>query len=89
MEKNKNLITIIVVLVVLIVLAGLVWWYIQQRGKITPSETLPNTENLNEYSQPTPPIPPTPSNLEQPVNNEQQSLETSSDQQATPTPDSE
>jgi len=33
MEKNKNLITIIVVLVVLIVLGFLAWWYLQQRGQ--------------------------------------------------------
>ncbi|GIW65746.1 MAG: hypothetical protein KatS3mg094_265 [Candidatus Parcubacteria bacterium] len=57
MEKNKNLITIIVVLVVLIVLGFLAWWYVQQRGMALPTDQ-PIAPNENG-DVPLPPLPPT------------------------------
>lgn len=74
MEKNKNIITIIVVLVVLIVLAGLVWWYIQQRGSAQLQQTpsiMPSNGDQN--------IPPTPSIENIPFNNPSENSEVPSD----------
>jgi flagellar basal body-associated protein FliL len=66
MEKNKNVLTIVVVLVVLIVVGVLAWWYTKQRGSVTAPTGPAPTENV-EPTPAVPEVPPVPTQPEVPA----------------------
>ena len=89
MEKNKNLITIIVVLVVLIVLGFLAWWYVQQRGAVLPTSepiTPPTDENNIVPPSPVPPTEQVPTEQVPPATPSEQSNQQGQSNNTSPTP---